>query len=87
MDSMRVDLDQFEALYWRAVDPKIGRHRFGEVISEVLFVLPALVAELRAAREVVEAVRAANLNPLAGGPRGWVTVERAVIAYDQAAGS
>jgi hypothetical protein len=82
MDVVRVDLDQFEALYWRAVDPKIGRHRFGEVISEVLFVLPGLVTELRAAREVVEAARRHECNA-----EYQATVWAAIVFYDQAAGS
>ena len=46
--------------------------------------VPPLVAELRAAREVVEAVRVAQLDPLQGPVRGWAAVARALDAYDQA---
>ena len=77
----RADLDAIEATYSRAVDPKINRDRYALAVGKLLEAMPALVAELRAARAVVEAAQ--EVAPQ-GHADYWAELDRALRAYDRA---
>lgn len=84
----RVDLDAVQARYERAADNH-GDHPLAPTSYRSLVEswedVPALVAELRSARELVEAVRPFR-RPLGVSHGNFTALDEALDAYDEAVG-